>query len=162
MMKIRSKSKIIDNYYLDIAEKVIVKSCVRNNYGAAIVNGNKLISTGYTAAPNGWEHCSSLGCCRRRKLNLPSGSGYDQCRSVHAEWRALLLASPEDCKGATLYLVGVNARNDQYVDDNEPCLICKRLIIEAGIQKVVMRDTKEKYRVVQVSTWIQNDSNLMP
>ena len=148
------------NYYLDKAEELIIKSCIRNNYGCVIVKDDKIISSGYTGAPTSWKTCASLGECLRRKHNMPSGMGYDLCRSVHAEWRALISASPEQLKGSTLYLVGINARSDKYVDDNEPCSICKRMIIESGISTVVMRDTKETYRIARVSDWSKNDDTL--
>lgn len=148
------------NYFLDVAETLITKNCIRNNYGCVIVNNGIIISSGYTGAPFGRKECSELGYCLRKKLNLPSGKGYDQCRSVHAEWRALTSGPIDSIIGSTLYLVGINARNGQYVDDNAPCSICKRMIIDAGIETVVMRDTKEKFRVEKVLDWIMNDDTL--
>lgn len=148
------------NNYLDIAETMITKTCTRNNYGCVIVKNDKIISTGFTKAPLGRDTCCKLGYCLRKKLGLPSGKGYDQCRSVHAEWKAIISASEEDLIGSTLYLVGINGRTDQYVDDNAPCSICKRMLIEARVETVVMRDTKEKYRIEKVSDWVVNDDTL--
>ena len=62
--------------------------------------------------------------------------------------------------GATLYLVGINQRNNEYVTDNEPCTFCKRMLINSGIKEVIMRDTKTEYRVEQVENWIKNDDSL--
>lgn len=149
------------NYYLNFAEVAAQRgTCIRNNYGCVIVKDDEIIATGYTGAPRGRKNCSDLGYCRRRKFNLPSGTGYDKCRSVHAEQNAIISAPRYRTLGSTLYLVGINARNGEYVTDNEPCSICKGLIINAGIRTVVMRDTKEKYRVENVSDWVENDNTL--
>ena len=145
-------------YYLNIAEEVSKRgTCIRNNYGSVIVKNDEIISTGYTGAPRGRKNCIDLGVCRRQEMNLPSGTGYDECRSVHSEQNAIISAARKDMIGSTLYLVGVNKRNGEYVNDNEPCIICKRMIINAGIEKVVMRDTKDKYREVQVKEWLDNE-----
>ena len=91
---------------------------------------------------------------------MPSGKGYDKCRSVHSEQNAMLSAARKDMIGATLYLVGINQRNNEYVTDNEPCTFCKRMLINSGIKEVIMRDTKTEYRVEQVENWIKNDDSL--
>lgn len=143
------------NYYLNIAEEVSKRgTCIRNNYGSVIVKNDEIISTGYTGAPRGRANCLDLGECARIKLNLPSGTGYDKCRAVHSEQNAIISAARKDMMGSTLYLVGVNKRNGEYVNDNEPCIMCKRMIINAGIEKVVMRDDKENYRTVLVKDWL--------
>ena len=73
------------NYYLDIAETVLERgTCIRRNYGAIIVNNDEIISTGYTGAPRGRKNCNELGICKRAKLNIPRGTQYELCRSVHA------------------------------------------------------------------------------
>lgn len=149
------------NYYLDIAESVAERgTCLRNNYGSIIVKNDEIISTGYTGAPRGRENCIDLGYCTRQKYEMPSGKGYERCRSVHSEQNAIISAARKDMIGATLYLVGINQRNREYVKDNEPCSFCKRMIINAGIEEVVMRDTKEEYRVQEVENWIQNDDTI--
>ena len=91
---------------------------------------------------------------------MPSGKGYDRCRSVHSEQNAMLSAARKDMIGATLYLVGINSRNKEYVTDNWPCTFCKRMLINAGIKEVVMRQTKTEYRIEQVKDWIENDDSL--
>ena len=146
------------NYYLDIAESVAERgTCIRNNYGSIIVKNDEIISTGYTGAPRGRKNCMDLGYCTRKKHEMPSGKGYERCRSVHSEQNAIISAARKDMIGSSLYLVGINSRNGEYVTDNEPCSFCKRMIINAGIEKVFMRDTKKDYRVEYVENWIKND-----
>ena len=149
------------NYYLDIAEVVAERgSCLRNNYGSVIVKDDEIISTGYTGAPRGRKNCIDLGVCRRKQNNTPSGAGYELCRSVHSEQNAIISAERKKCLGATLYLVGINKRNGEYITDNEPCTLCKRMIINAGIERVVMRDLKTEYRVEEVKKWIEEDETI--
>ena len=149
------------NYYLDIAEVVSERgTCLRNNYGSVIVKNDEIISTGYTGAPRGRKNCIDLGYCRRQINKTQSGTGYELCRSVHSEQNAIISAKRKDMIGSTLYLVGINKRNGEYITDNYPCTLCKRMIINAGIKQVVMRDNKEKYRIEQVSNWIENDDTV--
>ena len=120
------------NYYLNIAQTVAERgTCLRNNYGSIIVKNDEIISTGYSGAPRGRNNCLDLGYCHRQKSDMPSGKGYDRCRSVHSEQNAMLSAARKDMMGATLYLVGVNQRNSKYVTDNEPCTFCKRMLINS-------------------------------
>lgn len=149
------------NYYLNIAETVAQRgTCLRNNYGSVIVKNDEIIATGYTGAPRGRKNCIDLGYCRRKEHNMPSGAGYELCRSVHSEQNAIISSNRKDMIGSTLYLVGVNKRNGEYITDNEPCTLCKRMIINAGIEKVVMRDTKEIYRIEEIQEWIDNDDTM--
>lgn len=149
------------NYYLDIAETISERgTCLRNNYGSVIVKNDEIISTGYTGAPRGRSNCLDLGYCRRKENNTPSGAGFELCRSVHSEQNAIISANRRDMIGSTLYLVGINKRNGEYINDNEPCTLCKRMIINAGIEKVIMRDNKQNYREEQVEEWIKNDDTL--
>ena len=149
------------NYYLDIAETIAERgTCLRNNYASVIVKNDEIISTGYSGAPRGRKNCINLGYCVRKKYTELSGAGYELCRSVHSEQNAIISANRRDMMGATLYLVGVNKRNGQYVTDNYPCTLCKRMIINSGIETVVMRDTKKEYRKENVEKWIENDDTL--
>lgn len=149
------------NYYLDIAETVAQRgTCLRNNYGSVIVKNDEIISTGYTGAPRGRKNCIDIGVCRRKEHNTPSGSGYELCRSVHSEQNAIISSRRSDMIGSSLYLVGVNKRNGEYITDNEPCTLCKRMIINAGIEEVIMRDNKENYRIEKVQKWIESDDTL--
>lgn len=125
------------NYYLDIAEAVAERgTCLRANYGSVIVKDDEIVSTGYTGAPRGRKNCIDLGYCRRKKMNTPSGMGYEYCRSVHSEQNAIISAKRRDMLGSTLYLVGVRKETGEYVKDNWPCTFCKRMILNAGISKV--------------------------
>ena len=150
------------NYYLDIAETILERgTCIRNNYGSVIVKNDEIISTGYTGAPRGRKNCLDLGYCTRKAQTELSGAGFELCRSVHSEMNAIISADRKNMIGTTLYLVGINKRNGEYVKDNYPCTLCKRMIINSGIEKVVMRDTKNDYRVENVSNWIKNDDTLI-
>lgn len=149
------------NYYLNIAETVAQRgTCLRNNYGSVIVKNDEIISTGYTGAPRGRKNCIDLGYCRRQENNTPSGAGYELCRSVHSEQNSIISADRKCMIGSTLYLVGINKRNGEYKQGTEPCTLCKRMIINSGIAKVIIRDNKEKYREEIVSNWIENDDTL--
>lgn len=149
------------NYYLNLAEEVSKRgTCLRNNYGSVIIKNDEVIATGYTGAPRGRKNCCDLGECRRKKNNTPSGAGYEKCRSVHSEQNAIISASRKDMIGATLYLVGINIRNGEYKENAEPCTLCKRMIINAGIENVVIRVSKTEYKIIEVSSWIENDDTL--
>ena len=159
--EIRMERRAKNNYYLDIAETVLERgTCLRRNYGSIIVKNDEIISTGYTGAPRGRLNCDDLGFCQREQLNVPRGTQYELCRSVHSEANAIISASRKDMIGATLYLVGRDSKNGQLVQDASSCIMCKRLIINAGIEKVVIRDSKDSYRVIKVSEWVEEDDSL--
>lgn len=150
-----------ENYYLDIAETVIERgTCLRRNFGAIIVRHDEIVSTGYTGAPRGRKNCSDLGFCMRDKLNIPRGERYEMCRSVHAEANCIISASRRDIIGGTLYLVGRDAKTGELVREANSCAMCKRLIINSGLEKVVVRRTPTEYEVIPVSEWIENDESL--
>ena len=149
------------NYYLDIAASVLERgTCLRTKYGAIIVKNDQIISTGYAGAPRGRENCSDLGWCRREKLNVPRGERYELCRSVHAEANAIISASRENMIGSTLYLVGKECETGDYVKNGSCCSMCKRMVINAGIKNVVIRDDRKNFRIVSVDDWIYNDDSL--
>lgn len=149
------------NYYLNIAETVIERAtCLRRCWGAVIVKNDEIISTGYNGAPRGRKNCSDLGYCIREKLNIPRGERYELCRSVHAEQNAIISAARKDTIGATLYMVGKDIKTGEYVKNSMSCAMCKRIIINAGIKEVVIRDTKKDYRVIDVTDLIENDESL--
>jgi len=148
------------NYYLDIAETVLERgTCLRRNYGAIIVKNDEIISTGYSGAPRARKNCCDLGYCIRQKLGIPRGQNYEKCRSVHAEANCIISASRRDMIGATLYLVGKNMESGEYVLDASSCAMCKRLILNAGIERVIIRDTQDRYRAIEVSKWIEDDDS---
>ena len=149
------------NYYLDIAETVLERgTCLRRNFGAIIVNNDQIVSTGYTGAPRGRKNCIDIGVCVREKNNIPRGERYELCRSVHAEANAIIHASRDAMLGATLYLVGKDAKTGEYVENASACSMCKRMIINAGIKKIIIRNTKDRFTAVYVEDWIQNDESL--
>ena len=149
------------NYYLDIAETVIERgTCLRRNYGAIIVKNDEIISSGYTGAPRGRENCIDRGVCKREELGVPSGQRYELCRSVHAEANAIISASRRDMLGAVLYLVGKDAKTGELFENATPCAMCRRLIINAGIELVVIRQTKNTYKIVSVKDWVLDDETL--
>lgn len=149
------------NYYLDIAETVLERgTCLRRNYGSIIVKNDEIISTGYSGAPRGRRNCTDLGFCRRERLNIPRGTHYEMCRSVHSEANSIISASRRDMIGATLYLVGKDVKTGEYVENANSCSMCKRLIINSGIKWVIIRDTKDNYREIDVEEWIENDDSL--
>lgn len=149
------------NYYLDIAEVVSQRStCLRRHYGAVIVKNDEVIATGYTGAPRGRKNCSDLGFCMREKLKVPRGERYELCRSVHAEQNAIISASREELIGSDIYIVGIEMRGGGYVENANSCAMCKRVIINAGIKRVYIRDDKDNFRVISVNDWIENDDSL--
>lgn len=150
-----------DNYYLDIAEATLERAtCLRKKWGAVIVKNDEIISTGYNGAPRDRKNCDELGYCVREKLNIPRGERYELCRSVHAEQNAIISASRRDMIGATLYMVGKDSKTGEYVKDSCSCSMCKRVVINSGIEKVIVRDSKDKYRVIDVQDWTLNDESL--
>ena len=96
----------------------------------------------------------------REKLNVPRGERYELCRSVHAEQNAIISASREELIGSNIYLVGIETKDASYVVNANSCAMCKRVIINAGIDKVYIRDDKDNFRIVNVSDWIENDDSL--
>jgi dCMP deaminase len=151
-----------ENYYLDIAGTVLERStCLRRNYGAIIVHNDEIIATGYNGAPRGRKNCADLNYCTREAMNIPSGQRYELCRSVHAEANAIISASRRDILGATLYMVCRDPKTGQLIPGSTSCSMCRRLIINAGISKVVIRDDPAEYRVVDVAReWIDEDDSL--
>lgn len=150
-----------ENYYLDIAQTVLERStCLRRRYGAIIVRNDEIVATGYNGAPRGRKNCSDLGLCVREQMCVPRGERYELCRSVHAEANAIISASRDKMLGSSLYLVGIDMSTGDYVKDASSCSMCKRMIINAGIEKVYIRDTRNEYRMVLVQDWIDNDESL--
>ena len=149
------------NYYLDIAETVLKRgTCRRRNYGSIIVKNDEIIATGYAGAPRKRTNCIDLGYCLRERMNIPRGQMYELCRSVHSEVNAIISASRRDMIGATLYLVGREVEGNVLIHNANSCSMCKRVIINAGIEKVIIRDTPDEFRIVNVQTWVDNDDSV--
>ena len=135
-----------DNYYLDMAQVALERgTCLRRNFGAVIVKNDVIVSTGYTGAP---------------KLGIPRGERYEFCLSVHAEANAIIAAPREQMLGATLYLVGRDMSTGEIMPDANSCTMCKRLIINAGIERVVIRRDNDTYDTISVRDWIYHDDVL--
>ena len=149
------------NYYLDLAEVVAQRgTCLRKHYGAVIVKNDEVISTGYVGAPRGRKNCTDIGQCIREELKIPRGERYELCRSVHAEANAIICASRDEMIGGSIFLCGVDAVTGEYIPNSNSCSMCKRLIINAGLTTVYVRDTKDEYRKIPVQEWIDNDESL--
>lgn len=151
-----------ENYYLDIAGTVLERStCMRRHYGAIIVQNDEIVSSGYNGAPRGRKNCGDLGWCTREAMNIPSGQRYELCRSVHAEANAIISAPRREVLGATLYMVCRDPATGALIPGSTSCSMCRRLIINAGIAKVVIRDTPTEYRVVDVEKeWVEEDDSI--
>ena len=150
-----------ENYYLDIADAVLQRStCLRRMYGAIIVRNDEIISTGYNGAPRGRINCTDAGRCARVEMKIPSGERYELCRSVHAEANAIISASRNECIGGDIYLVGHDAKTGAILSDATSCSMCRRMIINAGLRRVVIRNTKTEFTVVPVQDWIDQDDTL--
>ena len=150
-----------ENYYLDIAQTVSERStCLRRRFGAIIVKNDSIIATGYNGAPRGRKNCDDLGYCFREKLGIPRGERYEMCRSVHAEANAIIAAPREQMLGSTLYMVCTNPEDGAVMPGTSSCMMCKKLAINAGIERLVVRDDQENYRVINVGDWIDDDDSL--
>jgi len=149
------------NYYLDIAEAALERgTCLRRNFGAIIVSNDEIVSTGYVGAPRGRANCVDLKTCTRERLNVPKGQRYELCRSVHAEANAIISASRKEMMGATMYLACRDAKTGEVDGCVEPCPMCKRLIINAGISTMIIRNEHDKYTTINVGQWIEKDDSL--
>ena len=121
-----------DEYFMEIAEIVKTRStCMRRQIGAVIVKDNRIITTGYNGAPSGGRHCTEIGTCYRQEHNIPSGERHEMCRALHAEQNAIIQAARigNTTDGATIYVT------------NQPCVICAKMCINAGIRRIVYKDS---------------------
>ena len=150
-----------ENYYLDIAQTVLERAtCLRRIYGAIIVKNDEIISTGYNGAPRGRRNCVDMGYCTREALRVPRGERYELCRSVHAEANAIISAARRDMVGGTLYLVGRNAQTGELLHDATSCAMCRRMVINAGLSKVIIRTTASEFSVVDVQDWVNLEDDV--
>lgn len=148
-----------DEYYLQIASSVSLRgTCLRRGFGAVIVNHDQIVSTGYAGAPRGAVNCLDVGECPRQKANIPRGERYELCRSVHAEMNAIIHAARPDMVGGTLYLAGFERDTQAAVENAEPCKLCKRMIINAGLSRVVVRQSKDKIQSIEVDRWVKEEN----
>jgi dCMP deaminase len=120
-----------DEYFMEMAMLTARRStCMRRNVGAVIVQDKHIIATGYNGAPKGIPHCEEIGGCLREKMNIPSGERHELCRALHAEQNAIIQAATlaQSIEGASIYIT------------NQPCVICAKMIINAGIKRIVVRE----------------------
>jgi dCMP deaminase len=143
-----------DEYFIGIAKAVSTRAtCLRRKYGAVITKDNTIVSTGYNGAPSGMKDCLEVAQCTRKELQIPHGERYELCHSVHAEANAIIRASVVELQGATIYISGVdNGRNECYA---EPCMMCKRMILNSRIAKVVYSDGNKGFVVVDPKAWLK-------
>jgi len=147
-----------DEYYLGIAREVSKRStCFRRSIGALIVRDDQIISTGYVGAPRKTKDSLEHGFCLRDKLGIPHGQRYELCRSVHAEQNAIINAARAGVSllGGDMFIFGSDPRSGQQIDAF-PCFICKKMIINAGLKRVVCSSRDGGYQVFLVDSWIKD------
>lgn len=144
-----------DVYYMGIAKAVAQRgTCLRRCYGAVIVNNDQIISTGYCGAPRGVQNCIDIKKCKREELKIPSGERYELCMSVHAEMNAIIHAARERMIGSILYVYGQDTKSNKPVAA-KPCMLCKKMIINAGISKVMI-NTVKGMKTFDVNGWLDD------
>lgn len=172
-----------DEYFIGIAKAVSTRAtCLRRKYGAVITKDNIIVSTGYNGAPAGMKDCLEVGKCTRKELQIPHGERYELCHSVHAEVNAVIRAAVHELEGATIYISGVVAsfssanlpecggdsfssanppecgpRRDDSADEchSEPCMMCKRIILNARIARVVYSDGNGRFYIINPKEWLK-------
>jgi dCMP deaminase len=120
-----------NEYFINIAKLTAERStCMRRKVGAVIVKDKQIVATGYNGAPKGVAHCDEIGGCIREKQGIPNGERHELCRAIHAEQNAIIHAatSGQSIEGATIYIT------------NQPCAICAKMIINAGIRKIIVAE----------------------
>ena len=157
MISIMKKSKNPrpdwDEYFIGIAKAVSTRAtCLRRKYGSVITKDNIIVSTGYNGAPRGMKDCLEVGKCTRKELQIPHGERYELCHSVHAEANAIIRASVDELKDATIYISGTDEKGREC--NSEPCMMCKRMILNSRIAKVVYSDGNSGFSIVDPRKWL--------
>jgi dCMP deaminase len=143
-----------DEYFINIAKAIAARAtCLRRRYGAVVTKENIIVSTGYNGAAAGVVDCLEVGKCTRMELQIPHGQRYELCHSVHAEANAIIRASADELKGATIYISGVDG--DGAECSSGPCMMCKRMILNAGVSRVVFSDGGGSYHVIDPTDWLK-------
>jgi dCMP deaminase len=143
-----------DEYFIGIAKAVATRAtCLRRKYGAVITKENSIVSTGYNGAPAGMKDCLEVGKCTRKELQIPHGERYELCHSVHAEANAIIRASADELRGATIYISGADDESNECI--SEPCMMCKRMILNSRIAKVVYSDGNSGFRIIDPIKWLK-------
>jgi dCMP deaminase len=146
-----------DEYFLDIAKQIGQRStCFRNKLGAIIVKDNVILSTGYIGAPRKTRDCYERNECLRDKLNIPHGQRYELCRSVHGEQNAIINASRSGTSivGADMYVCATDLEGNPI--SSFPCFICKKMIINAGLNRVICSTKDGSYKIFKVEDWVRD------
>ncbi len=143
-----------DEYFIGIARAVSARAtCLRRKYGAVITKDNIIVSTGYNGAPAGMKDCLEVGKCTRKELQIPHGERYELCHSVHAEANAIIRASVDELRGSTIYISGVDEKGSEC--NSEPCMMCKRMMLNSRIAKVVFSDGNNGFVVANPKKWLK-------
>jgi dCMP deaminase len=143
-----------DEYFINIAKAVSARAtCLRRKYGAVITKDHIIVSTGYNGAPAGMKDCLTVGKCTRKELQIPHGERYELCHSIHAEANAIIRSSVSELKDAVIYVSGEDCDAGECA--SEPCMMCKRMILNAQVKKVVYSDGNGKYKVINPRTWLK-------
>lgn len=146
-----------DKYYLNIAKEVAQRStCFRNKGGCIIVRDDVIVATGYIGAPRKTKDCLERGECLRDKLKIPHGQRYELCRSVHAEQNAIINAARAGVSLLDGDMYFCTKGRDGKMVDSLPCFFCKRMIVNAGINKFIGATKEGEYRIYSISDWIKD------
>ncbi len=144
-----------DEYFINIAKAVSTRAtCNRRRYGAVVTRENIIVSTGYNGAAAGVADCLEVGKCTRMELQIPHGQRYELCHSVHAEANAIIRASADELKGSTIYVAGEESDGSEC--DSAPCMMCKRMILNARLSRVVYSDGSGGCRVINPTDWLKD------
>ena len=145
-----------ERYYLDIARQVAQRStCRRRKFGSVIVRDDQIVATGYVGAPRKTKDCFERGYCLREKLNIPHGQNYELCRSVHSEMNAIINAARAGVSilGGDIYIWGSDEKGNPI--NTFPCFLCKKMIINAGLKRVICSQENGDYKIYNVSDWVK-------
>jgi dCMP deaminase len=148
-------------YYINIAREVAQRAtCLRKMFGAIIVKDDQIVATGYNGAPRKTKSCHEHKFCLRERMNIPSGSQYEICRSVHAEQNAIINAARAGVSilGGDIYLFGQSPEGE--TEEAFPCFICKKMIINAGINQLITCDKSEKLQMYSIKDWVEEWSSV--
>ncbi len=146
-----------DKYYLNIAKEIAQRStCFRMKFGAIIVKDDAIVATGYVGAPRKTRDCFERGVCLRDEMKIPHGQRYELCRSVHSEQNCLINAARSGVSvlGGDMFIYCENIQGK--VADAFPCFICKKMLINAGLNRVVCSTNDGEYRIFNVQDWVKD------
>lgn len=150
-----------DEYYMNIAREVASRTtCFRAWHGAIIIRDDQIISTGYAGAPRKTKDCLERNNCLRRELGIPSGQRYELCRSVHAEQNAIINAARAGVsllRGAMyIYSIKIDEKGNKTEVNSYPCFMCKKMIVNAGIEKVTTHQADGSLKSYEVKDWVED------